>query len=170
MLITQTQVSAAISSTVGKLHLLSLTRHHPKPTNATVITFTTLLFFAGYILQQQTVTSLRGAIRPRLQALKALPQAQVQPATTTVGVAFGDAGIPLKLSVNSDEAGTMSSGETRDLEDEDDRLTTEESEAEEGSIGHGSGRVVSLDEWIYSDETEGQKRIREGLGVLDRRA
>ncbi|KAM0716577.1 hypothetical protein Q7P37_008022 [Cladosporium fusiforme] len=57
MLLTQSQVSVAISSTI-------------------VITFTLLLFLSGYVLQQRTVRGLQDAIKPRLP--QAPPSLNVQ--------------------------------------------------------------------------------------------
>jgi len=61
MLLTSSQISIAISSSVGTYHPPTI----PPQTNPPpVFTFTTLLFLSGYILQQQTVHSLQAAIRP----------------------------------------------------------------------------------------------------------
>ena len=207
MLLTQTQVSAAISS-------------------FTIIFFTGLLFLSGYILQQRTVASLQTAIRPRIHALKSLPQAQSPPPSTTVAVEWGDAGAPLKMSasggvednvegevyeylegvVNDDEQVRLHMDvETDVVEEVEDRkggapLDVLVSVGEEGAsatwrddvdVADGvyddsgdveddsrrlrknrqssrKGKLRSLEDWAYSDETEGQKRMREGLGVLDR--
>ncbi|RDL41582.1 uncharacterized protein BP5553_01561 [Venustampulla echinocandica] len=56
MLLTSSQVSVAISSVI-------------------VFLFTTALFLAGYVLQQQTVRDLRAAIKP--QIARGLPELQV---------------------------------------------------------------------------------------------
>lgn len=157
MLLTQPQVQILLTTTIRTSSLPKNLQKETQTNKKTVLTFTTLLFSAGYILQQQTVTSLRGAIRPRLQALKALPQALPQAQGPTVGVAFGEVDGSLRLS----DGGP---GAREEEEEDDDGWDERESERE----GRGKGTVLSLDEWVYSDESEGQKRMREGLGVLDR--
>ena len=203
MLVTQSHVSAAISSSI-------------------VVLFTGLLFFSGYILQQRTVTSLHSAIRPQLQALKTLPQAQGQPPSSTIAVGFGDAAKPLLLSADSnarlsdvaetdtyeyleasfnDQAEndpapkrTEADSEQKSHAGEEDAplssLARRDVEAISATWGRKTitgydgtgdslvetpplasdarGKLRSLDDWTYSDETEGQKRMREGPAVLKR--
>ena len=182
------------------------------------------------MLQQQTVRSLQAAIRPRLQALKNLPQATAHPTQTTVAISFGDAGTPLKLSAagvessqrseeegdiyeylessvadyptitNDRESRTQEADVREEIHDREDgapldvlvsvnedglSATWKNDEAELDDVTDAQakdqrasktntaekdtkGKVMSLDDWIYSDETEGQKRMREGLAVLDR--
>ncbi|KAL9050591.1 MAG: hypothetical protein Q9162_006549 [Coniocarpon cinnabarinum] len=190
--------------------LISQTTLTPLISTFTILLFTALLFFSGYTLQQRTVSSLQSAIRPRLEALKALPQAQ--PATTTVGVEWGDAGASLRIHADelthgteedqevlgyvggggSDEGGDTESRRRVDEDEDEDGDGSEdgsedrsedlqevesdqhveerkivEGEAEQGK-SRRRGKLRSLEEWKYSDETEGQKRMRKGFSVLDR--
>jgi hypothetical protein len=68
MLLTSAQVSIAISSTIGNIKLNTFYIYLNIYANLhlhTVFIFTTTLFLCGYVLQQQTVNSLREAIKPR---------------------------------------------------------------------------------------------------------